>query len=45
MNVPNSESSQIKTFALLYQYEMDNFFKEVGDFISTDGIIRKLNTV
>ena len=37
MNVPNSESSQIRTFAVLYQSEMDNFFKEEGDFISTDG--------
>ena len=45
MNVPNSESSQIRTFAVLYQYEMDNFFKEEGDFISLDGIICKLNTV
>ena len=45
MNVPNSESSQIRTFAVLYQSEMDNFFKEERDFISTNGIIRKLNTV
>ena len=45
MNVPNSKSSQIRTFAFLYRSEMDNFFKEERDSISTDGIIRKLNTV
>ena len=39
MNVANSESSQIRTFAVLYQSEMDNFFKEEKDFISTDGTV------
>ena len=31
--------------AVLYQSEMDNFFKKERDFISTNDIIRKLNTV
>ena len=40
------KSSQIKKSKKnLYQSEMDNFFKDEKDFISTNDIIRKLNTV
>ena len=42
---PVQKSSQIRKIADLYQSEMDNFFKEERDFISTDDIILKLNTV